>query len=117
MLILLDDLLLNYSSLEIIRKAYLKKKEDFLDPFVSPFLISDEILKLTPFFRVYVGSDDPLYDDSVRFVHRASVLGMKCGIVSFDFLGHGLIAQGKKTWLPGKVFFERVIRDISRFVE
>ena len=74
MFILLEDLLLNYGSMEIIVNSYLENKQDCYDPFVSPSLMKDDILKLMPNFCIYVGSDDPLYDDSVRFVHRLSVL-------------------------------------------
>jgi hormone-sensitive lipase len=41
-----------------------------LDPFVSPVLMDDYILKHMPPTRILVGSSDPLRDDSIRLLDK-----------------------------------------------
>jgi acetyl esterase/lipase len=43
--------------------------EDY-DPFVSPIQMEDYILKHMPPVRIFVGSSDPLRDDSIRLLDK-----------------------------------------------
>ncbi len=45
---------------------YLKEKPHLLeDPYVSPLMISPEMIKLFPPMSIYFGTKDPLYDDGL----------------------------------------------------
>jgi len=68
----LNDQILPYHLLKFCGDSYkgdIGSKRDN-DPFMSPILISDNILKLLPKVRIMVGSSDPLRDDSFRFLKR-----------------------------------------------
>ena len=57
-------------------KAYLgiedetKHKDMQEDPFISPILVSDNLLSKLPPVRMTVAATDPLHDDCMRLVGR-----------------------------------------------
>lgn len=116
MLLILEELLLSYGSMDIILHSYL---DDAIycnmDPFVSPVLAESELLKLMPYTAIYVGTIDPLYDDSVRFIQKLTKLNRKCKLISFEHQGHGLLNK-PQDFLPAKPFFDTVTRDILRSI-
>lgn len=65
----LDDLFLNYGGIDIIIRFYLKDISIYKsDPFINLLLMDKSILEKMPVTYFYVGDQDPLYDDSVRFL-------------------------------------------------
>lgn len=64
MLNVLDDKILPYHLVKYCLDSYRKDYLDENDPFISPVYADDEILKRFPPTRFYVGTNDPLRDDS-----------------------------------------------------
>jgi hormone-sensitive lipase len=69
-LLCLKEVILPYHLLKYCLSAYRKDYEGGDDPFMSPIIADDYILKQLPPVRMIVGSSDPLRDDSIRFLHR-----------------------------------------------
>ena len=71
-LIALNDILLPHSILKICLDSYISKNNDpnTSDPFLSPLLASDELLKHFPRSIIMAGEKDPLNDDSWRMLHK-----------------------------------------------
>lgn len=72
-----NDPVLNYQSMKIVVENYLQSKLDQAgeDPFISPILASDEVLKQFPETVFMVGDVDPLLDDATLFFHRLKTVG------------------------------------------
>ena len=69
LLLTLDDLFLNYGGIEIIIKFYLDNISLInSDSYVNSLLIDKEVLKLMPSTYIYIGDQDPLYDDALRYL-------------------------------------------------
>ena len=68
-LIAFNDILLPYSILKICLDSYVKSCDVIrVDPFLSPLLASDELLKEFPRSIIMVGENDPLNDDGWRML-------------------------------------------------
>lgn len=114
MLLILKELLLSYGSMDIILHSYLDDPVYCnMDPYVSPVLACDKLLKDMPEVFIYCGTIDPLYDDCVRFIQKLTKLDKKCKIMSFEHQGHGLLSK-RKSYLPVKPFFDMVTQDILK---
>ena len=70
MLNVIDDKILPYHLVRYCLEAYRNGYKEEEDPFLSPGLIKDEVLKYYPPCRIYIGSNDPLRDDSYYFLKR-----------------------------------------------
>ncbi len=94
MLNALDDVILPHTFLKLCLSAYTPEKlglEPKLDPFLSPAYASDELLKELPPFRMLVGENDPLHDDSIRFFKRLNDLNKDVQIIEYEELPHGFL--------------------------
>lgn len=64
MLLCLEDLILNYGGIGMVRTMYLDDASLIdLDPYLTPILMNDEILLKLPPVKIYCGNKDPLFDD------------------------------------------------------
>ena len=70
MLNVLEDKILPYHLLKFCLDAYRKDYEEEDDPFISPIFADDELLKKLPPVRIYLGTNDPLRDDSFLYMKR-----------------------------------------------
>lgn len=70
MLLAIDDIILPYSSINYALEAYLGNVNGDLNHFASPGLIKNEVMKNYPKTNIYLGSSDPLRDQTLRFVNR-----------------------------------------------
>ncbi len=67
----LEDPILPFGVRGMSRKLYLP--DDMRpdeDPFLSPIVVSDELLEKLPPVRLVIGTADPLQDDNLRFINR-----------------------------------------------
>jgi len=88
----LDDTLLPTSLLKLAIKAYIPEGvRTSEDPFISPLVASEELLKLLPPVRIIVGSKDPLYDDSWRMLARLKKLDKDVKMVVHEHIPHGFL--------------------------
>lgn len=59
------------SVMQLLPIAYLEKdSQGHTDPFVSPLLASDELIKELPPIRMMIGTHDVFYDESCRLLAR-----------------------------------------------
>ena len=71
MLICLDHLLLTYGTIALIQALYLDDVSLIdTDPYLTPIVMDDSVIEKLPPITFYVGTNDPLYDDSVRFLQK-----------------------------------------------
>jgi acetyl esterase/lipase len=70
MLNVIDDKILPYHLVKYCLDAYKGDYREEDDPFLSPGLINNEVLKYYPPCRIYIGSNDPLRDHSYLFLRR-----------------------------------------------
>eukprot|EP00871_Galdieria_phlegrea_P003444 jgi/Galph1/40/GphlegSOOS_G4878.1 len=94
-LLSLFDPLLPASVLEICMKAYLPENHNgHNDPFISPGMASERLLRQLPSMFIVVGGLDPLLDDAVEFVHRMQQLKRDQVVMElkvFPSLPHGFL--------------------------
>jgi len=70
------DPLLNAAVLHLCLRSYVPEGADAnADPFISPMVAGEEMLRGLPPVSVVTGSLDPLLDDSVMFAHRMRAAG------------------------------------------
>jgi len=70
MLNVVDDKILPYHLVKFCLEGYRKDYTIENDPFISPLYADDEVLKRYPPVRIYIGTNDPLRDDSFLFMKR-----------------------------------------------
>ena len=108
----LDDLLLNYGAIDIIMKFYLKDLSIYnSDPFINLLLMDSEILKQMPTTYFYVGDEDPLYDDSVRFLELLANNKIQCKFNSYNHLPHGILGEVTTDWISAQKYFQDICND------
>lgn len=61
------------------------------NPFVSPILAPEEVLKRYPPTRIYCGEVDPLYDFSLYLAHVLFKFKVPVKMVSVMHVGHGFM--------------------------
>ncbi len=66
----INDILIPYHLLKFCIDSYRNEYDNENDPFISPILMPDNVLKCLPPIRILVGSTDPLRDDSFLFLKR-----------------------------------------------
>ena len=90
----LTDIIVPYPFLEICLNQYLKDErcDPTKDPLISPIKYTKEIIKQLPPLRIFVGEDDCLKDESIRFLENAVVAGHKdIQLVIYKMLRHGFL--------------------------
>jgi hormone-sensitive lipase len=92
LLSIIDPLLPTKTILECL-KAYVPSENNLLDnPFLSPAIASDELLKKFPnSIFILTGSFDPLFDDSIFFTKRLLNIHKKVRLKIFDEFPHGFL--------------------------
>ena len=70
MLISLDDVVLAYGFLTYCLDSYLGNVDGYTNMFASPGIMHDDILKQLPPINFYIGSTDPLRDQTMVFLGR-----------------------------------------------
>jgi len=89
-----DDILLPTSLLKLVAEAYVGKEfKNLEDPFISPLVASDELLKKLPPIRMLSGMDDPLHDDCWRFLSRLIKLKKNVRLIAHEHLTHGYLGH------------------------
>lgn len=66
----LNDQILPYHLVRYCLESYRSKYDNEHDPFISPIIMDDKILKQLPPVRIITGSCDPLRDDVLIFLKR-----------------------------------------------
>ena len=67
----IDNPMLHMSLLKLCIEAYITEEMDGKkDPYISPEVASDELLKKMPPLRIVTGSEDPFQDDNWRMVFK-----------------------------------------------
>jgi hormone-sensitive lipase len=68
LLLSFDDPILPYPFLKMCLESYIGEKSDpNNNPYLSPLVASDHVLKQFPKTRIMVATNDPIRDDSFRF--------------------------------------------------
>ena len=67
-----EDHMLNIKSLLFINKVYRDYYPNDLDPFLNPSEVTEEILKHLPKTTIISATNDPLRDDTIRFMRKIS---------------------------------------------
>ena len=67
-----EDHMLNIKSLLFINKVYRDYYPNDLDPFLNPSEVTEEILKHLPKTTIISATNDPLRDDTIRFMRKVS---------------------------------------------
>lgn len=70
MLLCIQDKILSHTLVRYCLQSYRGGYDSDNDPFLSPILMHENILKLMPKILIVVGSSDPLRDDCVRYLKR-----------------------------------------------
>jgi hormone-sensitive lipase len=93
----LEDMLIPYSFIEMCLKAYLSDSDDpCTDYYLSPLLSPAANLVKFPSTRLISGTNDPLYDDSLRFVERLLDAGVDVKVREYEGLLHGFLSYDMK---------------------
>jgi acetyl esterase/lipase len=95
-LISMVDPMVNFTFLQMCSEAYIDKngigQDGELNPFISPALIPDEILKKFPPTYINIGTLDPLFDDGIHIAKRINKFnGGRVKLDIYDGLGHGYL--------------------------
>ena len=88
MLISLQDPLLHDKLLKYCNECY---RNDYLienDPFLNPVKANDILIKDLPRTRFFLGTLDPLRDDSIRLIYKISKFD-DLNVKSYEFKGYG----------------------------
>lgn len=90
----LIDPLVNFTFLKMCGDSYLNKEighDGLNNPFISPAIMPDEILKQFPPTYINVGTLDPLFDDTIFIAKRLDLLTSKLKLDIYDGLAHGYL--------------------------
>ncbi|KRX10276.1 hypothetical protein PPERSA_09660 [Pseudocohnilembus persalinus] len=104
-LIAIDDFILSHTILKLCVEAYLgvqNQKQNTIqeqqtkhnytqDYFISPSIMPDKILQLFPQTHIFVGTEDPLHDDCIRFFQRLQQLGVQSSLTVYQNMPHGFL--------------------------
>lgn len=79
--------------LNLCVESYIRPEfNTLIDPLISPFNASDEILSKFPKTRIIIGTHDPLHDESVRFLLKLVELGKDVRLVEYAAMPHGFLS-------------------------
>ena len=106
-----DDLLLNYENLKYISESYRGTYKNNLDPFLNPQTANEKLLKHLPPTVFFIGSQDPLRDDTVRLMHNLSKIkraSFKC--YEFKYYPHAFLNSSNREIkeITDEIFFYEV---------
>ncbi|CAD8210369.1 unnamed protein product [Paramecium octaurelia] len=89
----INDKILSHTILGICIESYSAHPDSQLgiDPFMSPLLLSYDILKQFPPTRLFCGDQDPLYDQVFRLAQRLQVVQRDVKITTYENLSHGYL--------------------------
>ncbi|CAD8122034.1 unnamed protein product [Paramecium sonneborni] len=89
----INDKILSHTILGICIESYSAHPDSQLglDPFMSPLLLSYDILKYFPPTRLFCGDQDPLYDQVFRLAQRLQVVQKDVKITIYENLSHGYL--------------------------
>ncbi|EGR30114.1 hypothetical protein IMG5_141700 [Ichthyophthirius multifiliis] len=89
----LEDQILPHMYLKLIQKAYLQDKLQYADsdPLISPIIIPDQVLQKFPRCRFSIGLNDPLTDETFRFLERLIKNGVDAKIIAYKNMPHGYL--------------------------
>ena len=88
----LKDPILNINIVLMMFKWYLKDNGDGdKDPYISPLLADDEIIKRFPEVRIMVGSIDPIRDMSYAFTQKLLKNNVDVKLHEYQYLPHGFL--------------------------
>jgi acetyl esterase/lipase len=90
-LVALVDPLVNFAFLQMCTDSYIDKREDLMNPFISPAVAPDEYLAQFPPTYLNVGTLDPLFDDCMYFAKRLDQQTGRVKLEVYDGLGHGYL--------------------------
>jgi acetyl esterase/lipase len=64
--------MISYEFGQLVSKAYVSKEEFHSENnyFVNPLYTPENVLKKYPPSHMYIGDNDPLHDDAVRYAYR-----------------------------------------------
>ncbi|CAD8072851.1 unnamed protein product [Paramecium primaurelia] len=92
-LVSLDDSLLHHTVLKLCIRSYVKKEYNTqIDPMLSPSIVSDEIMRQFPKTRIVVGTQDPLHDESFRFLQKLVLLKKDVKLIEYQSMPHGFLS-------------------------
>lgn len=90
----LDDPTIPYELRKMNNRLYVPENfKPLEDPFISPLIASDELLKKMPPVRVIFGTNDPVHDDIWRLINRLTNLKRDVKGVAYQDFMHGFIAM------------------------
>lgn len=89
----LDDLLIPHTFLKLCLESYIQHPvlDPARNPFLSPLVATEDIVRLLPPLRMLVGSKDPLHDDVLRMAEKAHRVGGDVKLVIYEGLPHGAL--------------------------
>jgi len=90
----LEDPVLTMNMLKLVAYSYVDPAFNHLeDPFICPMLAGEELLSKMPPIRIVVGSEDALYDDNWRLVHKLRKVKKDVKIIVHENLPHAFLGQ------------------------
>jgi len=90
----MNDSVLPVSMIKLLTKAYIGKEfKGSEDPFLSPLVASDELLEKLPPIRIIAGGQDPLVDDTWRFLAKLKKLQKNAKLIMHENLPHGFLSH------------------------
>jgi len=91
-LLSLDDQIIPYSMLKLCFNAYTPKEANPEEnPYLSPIIAPDHILRRFPPIRMMSGTKDPLHDDCWRLLYRLRVLEKEARMIVYKGMSHGFL--------------------------
>eukprot|EP01016_Furgasonia_blochmanni_P048210 TRINITY_DN7152_c0_g1_i1.p2 TRINITY_DN7152_c0_g1~~TRINITY_DN7152_c0_g1_i1.p2 ORF type:complete len:171 (-),score=14.89 TRINITY_DN7152_c0_g1_i1:60-572(-) len=89
-----EDTMLPYHLLKTIRNVYTPdpRMRNDIDPFLTPTVASDELLKEMPPVRMIMGTNDVLHDCALIFAHRLLKLGKDVKLEIYREMPHGFMS-------------------------
>eukprot|EP00340_Litonotus_pictus_P012464 CAMPEP_0170537616 /NCGR_PEP_ID=MMETSP0209-20121228/102821_1 /TAXON_ID=665100 ORGANISM="Litonotus pictus, Strain P1" /NCGR_SAMPLE_ID=MMETSP0209 /ASSEMBLY_ACC=CAM_ASM_000301 /LENGTH=113 /DNA_ID=CAMNT_0010839149 /DNA_START=1426 /DNA_END=1764 /DNA_ORIENTATION=+ len=81
------------------------------NPFLSPIIVDDAILRKFPSVRIIVGSKDPLRDDSLRLLERMVSLRKDCKLFEFEHFPHGFLNYDYPLLMSGMEKIQKFVCD------
>lgn len=115
MLLCMEDHLLSFNFLTYINIAYRGNYPNEEDPFLNPVKMPEAFLNQMPKTRFFIGSCDPLRDDSIRLLNRISKTKVDCMCYEFQNHIHGFYALSSNvlTETPSEV----LMKEIEQFLK
>jgi hormone-sensitive lipase len=87
------DIILNFRFLEFCLWAYTNDEiYENENPFISPILANEEVLRRYPPTKIYCGEDDPMYDYSLYMAHVLHTYDVPVKLISIMNVAHGFMA-------------------------